>query len=163
MKHEVAYLGIESLAGYALSNTRLLTIQDRYERQTLVLARWLDWEESAVVCPIMRDGRFAGCLIVSSTQPRYFAPYREALVQNYAELMVLAFEPEEFYEPQDIQLGIMPDFGVQEECFNTIRQRVSRAMEKGSTRQPPMTITEAEQLVWQELEEEFIRLAARNQ
>jgi transcriptional regulator with XRE-family HTH domain len=163
MKHKVAYLGIESLAGYALSNARLLTIQDKSESQALYPAKWMDWEQSAVVCPIMREGRFAGCLMVSSTQPGYFAPHQEVLIRNYTELMVLAFEPEEFYEPSDIQLGIMPDFDVQEEYFNTIRGRISKAMEEGSTRQPPVTIAEAEQLVWQQLEEEFIRLAARNQ
>lgn len=159
MKHEVAYLGIESLAGYALSNLRLRTIQDRSESPTLYPARWLDWEESAVACPIMREGRFAGCLLVSSTQPRYFVPHREALIQNYAELMVLAFEPEEFYDPHDIQLGLMPNFDEQEKCFNTLRQRVAKAMVEGSKRQPPVTIMEAEQLVWQQLEEELLELA----
>ncbi len=158
MKHEVAYLGIDSLAGYALSNARSLTIHDRTEKQMFYPARWLDWEESAVVCPIMRESRFAGCLIVSSTQPGYFVSNREALIQNYAELMVLAFEPEEFYEPGGIQLSIMPEFDVQEEYFNTIRQRISKAMEEGSTRRPPMTISEAEQLVRQQLEEEFVQL-----
>jgi transcriptional regulator with XRE-family HTH domain len=159
MKHEVAYLGIESLAGYALTNSRLLNIQDRKENQTLYPARWLDWERSAVVCPIMKDGCYAGCLVVISTQPSYFTPQREALIQSYAELMVLAFEPEEFYQPKDIQLGIMPDFEKQEECFNTLRQRVAKAMAEGSKRQPPMTTMEAEQLVWQQLEEAFLQLA----
>jgi transcriptional regulator with XRE-family HTH domain len=158
MKHEVAYLGIESLAGYALSNAHLLSIQDRSENLTFYPARWLDWEQSAAVCPIMREGRFAGCLIVSSSQPKYFLSYREALIQNYAELMVLAFESEEFYEPSDIQLAIMPEFNVQEQYFHTIRQRISRAMEDGSTRQPPVTISEAEELIWQQLEEEFVHL-----
>jgi transcriptional regulator with XRE-family HTH domain len=158
MKHEVAYLGIESLAGYAFSNAHLLTIQDRSESLTFYPARWLDWEKSSAVCPIMREGRFAGCLIVSSTQPGYFLSYREALIQNYAELMVLAFEPEEFYEPDDIQLAIMPGFDIQEQYFHTIRQRISKAMEEGSMRKPPVTITEAEQLVWQQFEEEFVQL-----
>jgi len=107
----------------------------------------------------MQDGSSAGCLIFTSTQPSYFTPYREALIQNYAELMVLAFEPEEFYPPKDIQLGIMPDFDKQEQYFNTLRQRVAKAMAEGSKRQPPMTIMEAEQLVWQQLEEEFLQLA----
>ncbi|HXZ04055.1 MAG TPA: hypothetical protein VEH81_04435 [Ktedonobacteraceae bacterium] len=157
MKHEVAYLGIDSLAGYALSNAHLLSIQDRSEDQMFYPAKWLEWEKSAAVCPIMREGCFAGCLIVSSTQPGYFLSYREALIQNYAELMVLAFEPEEFYEPADIQLTLMPDFDIQEQHFQTIRSRISKTMEEGSTRKPPVTISEAEQLVWQQLEEEFVQ------
>ncbi len=73
--------------------------------------------------------------------------------------MVLAFEPEEFYDPHDIQLGLMPNFDEQEKCFNTLRQRVAKAMVEGSKRQPPVTIMEAEQLVWQQLEEELLELA----
>src|SRR5947209_19865644 len=158
MKHEVAYLGIETLAGYALSNAHLLSIQDRSDILIFYPARWLDWEKSSAVCPILLEGRFAGSLIVSSTQPGYFLSYRELLIRNYAELMVLAFEPEEFYELSDIQLAMMPEFEVQEQYFHTIRQRISKIMEEGSTKKPPVTITEAEQLVWQQLEEEFVRL-----
>ena len=158
MKHEVAYLGIESLAGYALSNAHLLSIQDRSDILMFYPARWLDWEKSSAVCPIMGEGRFAGSLIVSSTQPGYFLSYRETIIRNYAELMVLAFEPEEFYELSDIQLAVMPEFEVQEQYFHTIRQRISKIMEDGSTKKPPVTITEAEQLVWQQLEEEFVEL-----
>lgn len=163
MKHEVAYLGIDSLAGYALSNARFLSIQDRSDYQTFYPAKWLDWEKSAAVCPIMREGRFAGCLIVSSTQPGYFLSFREELIQNYAELMVLAFEPDEFYAATDIHLAILPDFEIQEQYFQTIRRRITAAMEEGSTRNPPLTISEAEQIVWQQLEEEFIQLIDNQQ
>ncbi len=158
MRHEVAYLGIESLAGYALSNAHLLSIQDRSDKLMFYPARWLDWEKSSAVCPIMREGRIAGSLIVSSTQPGYFLTYRETLMRNYAELMVLAFEPEEFYELSDIQLAVMPEFEVQEQYFLTIRQRIAKIMEDGSTKKPPITITQAEQAVWQQLEEEFVQL-----
>jgi len=154
MRHEVAYLGIESLAGYALSSANLLSIQDRSDKLMFYPARWLDWEESSAVCPIMREGRFAGSLIVSSTQPGYFLSYRETLIKNYAELLVLAFEPEDFYELSDIQLALMPEFDVQEQYFQTIRQRVTKIMENGSD----ITISEAEQAVWQQLEDEFVQL-----
>jgi hypothetical protein len=158
MKHEVAYLGIESLAGYALSNAHLLSIQDRSDILMFYPARWLDWEKSSAVCPIMREGRFAGSLIVSSNQPGYFLSYREMLIRNYAELMALAFESEDFYELSNIQLTMMPEFEVQEQYFHSIRQRISQIMEDGAKKNPPMTITEAEQVVWQQLEDEFVQL-----
>jgi hypothetical protein len=72
--------------------------------------------------------------------------------------MALSFEPEEFYELSDIQLAVMPEFEVQEQYFHSMRQRISKIMEDGSTKKPPVTITEAEQLVWQQLEEEFVQL-----
>ena len=68
------------------------------------------------------------------------------------------FEPEEFYELSDIQLAVMPEFEVQEQYFLTIRQRIAKIMEDGSTKKPPITITQAEQVVWQQLEEEFVQL-----
>ncbi len=158
-KHEIAFLGIESLAGYAVANSRMLTIQDKSERQMRFPVRWLEWEESAVTCPILREGRTAGSLLVSSTQPNYFLPFRETLIQNYAELIVLAFEPEEFYEQHNIQLEVMPSYEIQEEHFNDLRQRISDTMAEGSKMNPPLTISQVEQQVWQQLEEEFIHLA----
>ncbi len=159
LKHDVAFLGIESLAGYAVSNSRLLSIRDKYERQMRFPAKWLDWEESAVACPIMREDRIAGCLLASSTQPSYFLSFREKLVQNYAELMVLAFEPEEFYAQDEIQLGLMPSYETQEAHFSNLRRRIADTMSEGSKRQPPLAIAQAELLVWQQIEEEFLQLA----
>jgi hypothetical protein len=52
----------------------------------------------------------------------------------------------------------MPEFEVQEQYFLTIRQRIAKIMEDGSTKKPPITITQAEQAVWQQLEEEFVQL-----
>lgn len=162
LKHEVAFLGIESLAGYSVANSRMLTSQDKSERQMRFPAKWLTWEESAVACPIMHEGRIAGCLLFSSTQPNYFLPFRETLIQQYAELMVLAFEPEEFYDQQDIQLELMPSYEIQEEHFSNLRQRISNAMAEGSKMNSSMTIGQTELMVWQQLEEELIQHALNN-
>jgi hypothetical protein len=158
LEHRAIFLGIESLAGYALTSLRLLVIQDRSERQMLFSGSWMEYEESAVACPIMYEGRVAGCLLVSSTQPHYFLPFRQQLIQNYADLMVLAFDSAEFYAPHDIQLHPMPPPEVQVSHFAHLRQRISDVMVESYKKQRPINVLEAEQVVWQQLEKEFLQL-----
>src|SRR5207249_8249585 len=90
------FLGAQSFAGYIVSTGRLLVIETREERQNLFPAVWLPGELSAAGCPIRRGNRVAGCLLFSCTQPHYFAPSRLVLIQNYADAIALAFEPDEF-------------------------------------------------------------------
>lgn len=158
LEHRVIFLGIESLAGYALTSLRLLVIQDRSERPVLFSGSWVEYEESAVACPIMYEGRVAGCLLVSSTQPHYFLPFRQQLIQNYADLMVLAFDFAEFYAPHDIHLQPMPPPQVQVSQFAHLRQRISDVMVESYKNQRPINVLEAEQVVWQQLEKEFLQL-----
>ena len=107
-------------------------------------------------------GRIAGCLLVSSTQNNYFLPQsRLALIENYANLLALAFEPEEFYEPCQIELNVMPNQEIQKKHFANFRQRVANTMMEGAINKRPVNNLEAERLVWQQLEEELLRLPAR--
>jgi len=149
---------MESLAGYAASAGHLIAVQNRFE-QIWVPAQWTEWEESAVACPILASGQIAGCLIVSSTQPGYFLSFRQTLIQKYAELMTLAFLPEEFCDLQNIELQHMPSVEVQKQHFSHFRQRVSETMLKAIANRHPITLPEAEQIVWQKLEEELLALA----
>lgn len=158
LEQRAMFLGIESLAGYALTSLRLLVIQDRSERQNLFPGSWVEHEESAVACPISYEGRVAGCLLISSTQPGYFLPFRQQLIQNYADLMVLAFVPEEFYAPGDIELHPMPPTQVQITHFTHLRQRVSNVMLDSYKHQRPINVVEAEQIVWQQIEKEFLQM-----
>ncbi|MDQ2905543.1 MAG: hypothetical protein ABI456_12150 [Ktedonobacteraceae bacterium] len=158
MDQQAILLGSESLAGRAVSTYHQLTFQDRTEPQSLFPSHWTEWEESASACPILFDGRIAGCLLVSSTQPNYFLPFRETLIQHYARLIVLAFEAHEFYDLREIELHPMPLYQEQEPYFAGFRQRITAAMLRSAQNQQPITIAQAEQLAWQQLEEEFLRL-----
>lgn len=152
------FLGIESLAGLALSSLRLRVVQNRSERQILFSHSWVEHEESAVACPIMFEGRLAGCLLVSSTRPDYFLPFRQQLIQNYADLLVLAFDPDEFYMQQQIELRPMPPPKVQLFHFSHLRQRISDVMLESYKQGLPINVLEAERIVWQRLEEELFQL-----
>lgn len=156
VEQRVMFLGIESLAGYALTTLRQLVIQDRSERQNLFPGSWVEYEESAVACPITYEGRVAGCLLVSSTQPGYLLPFRQQLIQNCADLLVLAFVPEEFYASEEIELYPMPPPQVQVGHFSHLRQRISDVMLESYKNQRPINVLEAEQIVWQQIEKEFL-------
>jgi hypothetical protein len=150
-------LGGESLAGYVVSRGRLTENQNLGEPAGRGPGYPGKWEQSAVAAPIMFAGGIAGCLLVSSTQPNYFIATRSTLVESYAELIALAFDRQEFYEPEQIELGVLPSFEVQQPFFSGFRQRVIDIMRQALRNQQPLTPLQGEQLAWQQLEEEFLK------
>src|SRR5947209_639235 len=156
------FLGAESLCGYVVTLCRPAANQDVDDEQNLIPAHKTAFEKSAAVHPILFAGRIAGCLLVSSTQNNYFLPQsRLALIENYANLLAVAFEPEEFYEPRQIELSVMPDQEIQKKYFANFRQRVANLMIEGSINKRPINNLEAERLVWLELEEELLQLSVQ--
>jgi transcriptional regulator with XRE-family HTH domain len=148
-------LGAESLAGHAVSTCRLETNQNLQDHQSVSPGYRANWEESAVAAPILFMGDIAGSLLVSSTQPDYFVPDRCTLVESYAELMALAFASQDFYKPQDVQLDIMPTYEAQQSYLSGFRQLVIEAMSQAMSKQQSISYLQAEQLVWQQIENEI--------
>jgi transcriptional regulator with XRE-family HTH domain len=157
LDQSLLFLGMESLAGYAVSIGHLAVVQGRNE-QTFAPVRWEEWEESAVASPVRLGGRVVGCLIISSTQPGYFLEFRQKLIEQYTELLTLAFRVDEFYALRDIELSLMPSEEIQRLRFSQFRQRVSNILLEASQKQRPITLREAEQIVWADLEEELLGL-----
>ena len=157
LDQELLFLGIESLAGYAVAVGHLVAVQSRAE-QTRMSVRWEEWEESAVASPILLGGRVACCLIASSTQPEYFLEFRQKLIGQYTELLTLAFRSEEFYAYQDVELSLMPSYEVQRIRFSQFRQYLSDVLREASREQRPITAREAERIVWADLEAELLGL-----
>src|SRR6266571_2964511 len=151
----------QSLAGYAVTTFRSLANQNIKEGQTFFPVLRTEYEESAAACPLLRGNRVAGCLLVASNKVNYFTPARQALIQNYANLLVLACEPEAFYDQQSIELGIMPSLEAQQPYFAHFQQRVTDLMVRTAAEEHPMTRTQAELEIWQQLEEEFLRLSGQ--
>jgi len=161
LTREALFLGIESLAGYAITKGRTFTVENRMNRLGFYPVRWEPWEESAVVSPIWFEYRIAGCLVVSSTQANYFLPFRQNLIEQYAKLMTLAFEPEDFFKQEDIQLMIMPDRELQQTKVSNFRQRLSSVLLEVGRNQQTIDIEQSELLVWKQLEEEFLELLVK--
>jgi hypothetical protein len=155
LEPQAMFLGIESLAGYTTTTGHMLTT-NRSDETARWPAHWLPWEESAIACPLIQGERVAGCLLASSTQPDYFLPFRQALFQKYTELLLLAFAPEAFYAIRDLMLQPMPSLAVQRASLSLARQHVSTILLEAAKERHPITITEAEQMVWQQIEEELL-------
>ncbi len=155
LDEETLFLGAESLAGYAVNSCRPAIVQNPDQRGRFPVHK-AEWEKSAAAYSIMQMNASAGCLLVSSTQPDYFLPSRQALLQNYAALIALAFEPGEFYPIQDIDLRLMPFYRTQQKHIANFRQRVSGVLLEAQRTEQSLSILEAEQVVWQQVEEELL-------
>jgi hypothetical protein len=155
------FLGAESLCGFVVTVCRPAANQNVDDPQNLVPAHKAEYEKSAAVHPILFAGRIAGCLLVSSTQHNYFLSLaRLALVEEYANLLALAFEPEDFYEPGAIELRMMPDQLTQKKYFADFRLQVATTMIDAARNKEPVNNIQAEEIVWQRLERELLQEAA---
>ena len=149
------FLGAESLAGYCVSACRGVENNDVRDRNSPLPAHQVPYELSAAAYPILLSGKVAGCLLISSTQPNFFlSQFRLNLIHNYANLVSLLFEPSQFYDLAEIRLQAMPLHTRQLPYFGDFRQQV---IEKMSIHK--VSYGEAEQLVWEEMEEIFLALA----
>jgi transcriptional regulator with XRE-family HTH domain len=156
LEQQGMFLGAESLAGYAVTTCRPAAIQNIHEDRNLLPAHQIPHELSAAAHPILYTGRIAGCLLISSTQMNYFlSPARLALIECYADLVSLAFDTDEFYDPLDIHLYMMPSHEVQKQYSHDFRHKVTQVMREQSVHH-----RRAEELVWQQLEEELLQLTA---
>jgi len=158
LDQQAILLGAESLAGNAVSLGRLVVNQDLSEEHSLSPGYHGQWEESAAAAPFMLEGKISGCLLVSSLQTNYFPQSRQSLVESYADLLALAFETAEFYDPSQIELGLVPFQDVQKLYLSSFRQRLSETMLQATRNKQPLSIFEAEQIVWQQFEAEMLGL-----
>lgn len=153
------FLGAESLCGYVVTTGEEQINQDVQHGDSLIPAHKTPEEKSAAVYPIVHEGKIAGTLLISSTQLNYFAAEaRLNLMKNFANLVALIFEPDEFYDSFDIHLLPMPDQQQQAPYFANYRQRVLDLLAQRRGTEQEMTSSEAEDEIWRRLEEELLNL-----
>lgn len=161
LEQTAMFLGAESLAGNVVTLCRPYILQNIDEKNAFLPASRVEYEKSAAVAPILYAGRIGGALLVSSTQPHYFdVQVKTELIQCYADLIALAFEPEDFYAPEQIALCVMPLHDEQKTYFTNFRQLVAETMLYATANKQPLNNIEADILVWQRLEEKLLRLPA---
>lgn len=157
LEHDVLFLGLESMSGYAAEVRHVVNDDDLRKSKTFPAYR-AEFEISAAAQPIVLEGRIAGCLLASSTQAGYFSQQRLALLATFSNLIALAFHKNEFYPLRLVELRVMPPPEIQRPIIATFRDRVrTKFQEMMDTQQPPGN-QEVEQLVWQEIESELLRL-----
>jgi len=161
LEQRAMFLSAESLAGNVVTLCRPATIENLDEEHNLLPAARVEYENSCAIYPILYAGRIAGVFLISSTQYNHFiSRARGTLAQAYANLLALAFEPEDFYEPEDIALCVLPYHDEQKEHFASFRYMVKAALKEASRNKKRMDTIEAEMLVWQQLEEQLIQVSA---
>ncbi len=158
-QQQSVFFGADSLAGAALTSLHTKVVYDFSEERSIYPRMLAIGEEcSGIACPILYTNRVAGCLLVSSTVANYFSVHQQALIERYAELFALAFNHEQFYPFETIALHPMPAEQQQQEAIAAFRKRVSLVMKDAGTAQP-LTLKQAEQQVWQQIEEELLTQA----
>ena len=162
LEQKTLFLGAESLSGNVVTSFHPQVINDLDEEHSLMPTSRIEDEKSCAIYPLLFSGRVAGVLLVSSTQYNHFRPqWRAALVEQYSNLIALAFEPKDFYDTSDIALSVMPPQGEQKRFFNNFRLRVADMMIEAARSGHPLNPLEAEEKVWQQLESELLEAAAR--
>jgi transcriptional regulator with XRE-family HTH domain len=159
IENRILFFGAESQMGQAVGTAQPVIVNTPEVREMLFPMHDSPFDTSSLAYPLLQADRAAGCLAVASRQPHYFTQERLELIQEYAHLLVLAFEPDEFYDLQDIELGIMPSPERQQIHLMGFQRRVTQHLIQASQRNQVLSRTQAELLVWQELEEEFLHMA----
>lgn len=160
LEQKFVFLGAESLCGVVVAQGRPLAAQSSDDHEDLFPTLWFDFEKSAAAAPIMRGGSegIAGCLLVSSTQPYYFTKERLALVERYANLLSLAFELHEFFPLSQVKLQILPPYTQQQPVLEQFRLRLVDVMAQYTSENRSIRLSDVQQLVWQQIEDELIAL-----
>jgi transcriptional regulator with XRE-family HTH domain len=159
LEQSALFLGAESLAGNVVTLCRPGIIQNLDEEHNAAIYARREHEKSTAIYPILYAGRIAGVLATQSTQINHFlSQERTTLVQNYADLVALAFEPEDFYAPDQIALSVMPSPDDQKKHFVGYDQLFTEAMIAAAKSNQPTSTQATDSRVWQKLEEELLQI-----
>lgn len=162
LSERLFFLGSESLVGYAVEQMHAFVVNSRDEMSTLPV-HWSDHERSVAALPILRHAQIAGGLLVSSTQDFFFTPARLALLEDYSYLATCIFGEEEFFDPAQIDLQMMPRYALQLPYFAGYQRRVIQKMTEISAQWQHAALRKARELVVQELEEVLLRVFLQNE
>ncbi|GER84748.1 hypothetical protein KTAU_33840 [Thermogemmatispora aurantia] len=162
---EACFYGSESLAGHAVSMARTVIFQVPARAPLRFPTPGLeplvqDEALSAVACPIVRARRVAGCLLAVSSRLQLQAQEWLSLLHKYRNLLLLAFEPDEFYPIDLIRLYRLPPLEVQKPLLANLRRHVAQMMSEATRQHQPLDVSQAEALAWRQLEEELLAQVA---
>ena len=157
LRNRIGFLAIESPQGYAVIEGHAIVIRNSEEKKRLFPMHTVEWEESAIACPLLQADRVAGCLYLSSPLQNYFLQTLQDVIKSYANLLTLSFEPHDFFKVGQIALGVMPTHDVQQVYLRQFQQRVTQYMREMHDSKP-LSRLEAEAKVLQDLEEELLHI-----
>ena len=149
--------GAQSLVGYVTA-TDCQVITSNVNKEHWLPNHLPEYAMSAVASSIMYVDRVAGCLLAVSSELDFF--YQSALldlIQNYAQLLTLAFRPEDFYKREHIDLQILPSLQTQQSYISTLPQRILALLKKAVLEQCSISYDVAEQRAMWQIAEELLQ------
>ncbi|HTK11709.1 MAG TPA: GAF domain-containing protein [Ktedonobacteraceae bacterium] len=155
--NDIAFLGLESQAGNVVSRGHPIITQSHKERAQRYPVHTIPYAESVATYPLLYFDRIAGAVSVISTQQNHFTAAHTELMQSYTELLILAFEPEQFYPLKEIDLGIVPSREIQEPYLEKFQLEVTAVMLEAEKSGQRLKRAEAELRVWKKLEKIFLQ------
>ena len=155
LEHDALFLGLESLSGYSVEVRHIVSDDDLRHSKPFPAVRG-SYEVSAAAHPIRFEGRIAGCLLASSTQPGYFSQERLNLLTVFSDLISLAFDEKDFYPASMIELRVMPEPEIQRSILATFHQRVTAKLQQMVYQPQQLSNVQIETQVWQEIETELL-------
>jgi hypothetical protein len=78
-------------------------------------------------------------------------------MEHYANLLSLAFEAEQFFDPDRIQLQVLPSVQEQLPIVETFQARVSRTLVEAAAHHEFLPLVLVQRRIWQEIEEELLQ------
>jgi hypothetical protein len=144
-------IGAESFSGSVLERNQAICVPDTREQPPHLSCSYPSTVLSVAAAPLRQFGAVAGCLTLCSPHPFALGQRELLLIEQYAELLALAFPFQEFYEPSRIALATFPSLEQQQPFFATFQQRLTRVRQAS-----PTSLAQAELQVWQQIEAELI-------
>lgn len=157
-EYQSAFLGIEMVAGQVVATGQSITIQN-YPSQLQATSESTAGLGSSCTYPLLRANRILGTLGVLSALPDYFTPVRQHLIEDYAALTSIVFPSDMFFDFEAIELNILPPYSVQAPYLATLHARIQHLIKDAMKNNQPLTLNQAEQKAWQQLEDEVIHSA----
>lgn len=149
---EPYFWGAESVAGSVVASCQPAVYHDTKQEHFLLMhpsENVLRHMNSLIAYPILQGERVAGCLVVLSTQPRFFTNLRFEVVKLYSELLAQAFRECEFYMRFDVELSTIPEASLQLLFLSSFREKANALHRSAEQHGTPMSYTEAERQVLQ--------------
>ncbi|HET8841273.1 MAG TPA: GAF domain-containing protein, partial [Ktedonobacteraceae bacterium] len=159
LEQKSIFLGLNCLAGHVVQTGRPMSVGDvTRERYIPVFAYPEDMEASAAACPILLEGKIAGCLLAASAKLDHFSQERMDLLVNLTYVYSLALNPGDFYDPRLLRLRYIPHPTKQQELLLSFRLRVNDLMIESARSSHLLTSSEAENIAWQHIEDRLIQM-----
>lgn len=161
LEHAEIFLGIESLAGQAVSTLSPAMARHLFDNATQPehCGYLGNLAQSAIAAPILHLGGIGGCVIALSTQPHSFSFLTQRDFKDIANLLALSFSPDSFYPPEQVDLASLPPYSVQKERLATHKQRLSSLLASDDESVHTLGYAQATQKIWGQIEKEVLQLS----